>query len=265
MTQINNLNRKFIVRVSHKNRKVNYLTKPIKTNLPLSKEVKDRLATPQIKTTDIAAFPIKNEFREKIPKLKLKKGTFYNATAVYRYMEVLLESKEETSKNVTGTVIEVVLKKDGDIFKESMLFFTNQTNLSVAEIKEVYHNYLRIFGIEQVFKFMKDTLNLKGFAIQDFESIKKLIAITFFAAAYMYLNKTETIDDPVLINRIKQICYLGYGKGVIGLKFLKQGLQKLESNLLVSKWQKEFNISDEELIEIARYFGLLGIGKSVKV
>jgi hypothetical protein len=135
-------------------------------------------------------------------------------------MEVCIESKDEKAKNVTGTVIEVVLKKDGDLFKESMLLFTNQVNLSEAEIKEVYHNYLSRFEIEQVFKFMKNTLNLEGFAIQDFNSIKKLIAITFFAAAYMYLNKKEKLENLVFTIRLKQICYLGYGKVKLGLKFI---------------------------------------------
>jgi hypothetical protein len=111
MTYINNLKQDFIVRVSHKNRKVDYLTKPIKTNLPLSPEVKERLLTPIVKNTDIAAFPIKNEFRETIDKVKLKKGTFYNVTVVYRYLEVSIDSKVGDGRNVNGTVIEVVLKK----------------------------------------------------------------------------------------------------------------------------------------------------------
>jgi Transposase DDE domain len=260
MTYINNLNREFIVRVSHKDRKVSYLTKPIKTNLPLKQEVKDRLAIPQVMITDIAAFPIKNEFRERVERIKLKKGTFFNVSVCYRHLEVTIENK--LGKNVTGTVIEVTLKKDGNLFKESMLLFTNRTNLTEGEIKDTYYKYLQRFGIEQVFKFLKTTLNLEKFQTQDFESIKKLIAITFFTGAYMYCNKQQALDNPVFKKQITQICYLGCGKGLIGLKYLKQGLEQLLSSLLVSKWQKENSISDDELIQMAKLFGLdMGLEK----
>lgn len=120
-----------------------------------------------------------------------------------------IDSKVGDRRNVNGTVIEVVLKKNGDIFKESILLFTNKVNLTRGEIKEVYYNYLQRFGIEQVFKFLKDTLNLEGFRIQDFESIKKIIAMTFFAGAYMYMNKTHGLENPVLKEKIEQICLLG--------------------------------------------------------
>ena len=254
MTYINNLNKEFIVRVSHKNRKVDYLTKPFKCNLPISKEAKEKLLTPQVITTDIAAFPIKNEFYETVDRIKLKKGTFYNVKVVYRYLEVILENKE--GKNVTGTVIEVVLKKNGNLFSESMLLFTNRTNLTKGEIKQTYYNYLHRYGIEQVFKFLKETLNLESFQTQDFESIKKLIALTFFAGAYLYLNKQESLDNPILKKQISHICLLGRGKGLTGRKYLKQGLETMFSSLLVSKWQQVNNISDEELWEMMEYFGL---------
>jgi hypothetical protein len=73
MSFLQSKKQEFIVRVSHKNRKVNYLTKPIKTNLPLSKEKKEELLTPKVKICDIAAFPIKKEFNCKYDSVKLKK------------------------------------------------------------------------------------------------------------------------------------------------------------------------------------------------
>jgi hypothetical protein len=116
-----------------------------------------------------------------------------------------------------------------------------------------------------VFKFLKDTRNLEGFRIQDFESIKKIIAMTFFAGAYMYMNKTHSLENPILKEKIEQICLLGRGKGNIGLKYLSQGLDRLFSSFLVDRWKEDNNITEEDLDEIARYFGLDRFGKSVKV
>jgi hypothetical protein len=264
LTYINELKRELIVRVSHKNRKVDYLTKPIKTNLPLPQETLDRLAIPIVKNTDITAFPIKNEFVETIDKLKLKKGTFHNVKTVYIYLEVMIDKKVRSGGRIAATVIEVILKKDGDLFKESMLLFTNRTNLTEGEIKDTYYKYLQRYGIEQVFKFLKETLKLERFQTQEFESIKKLIALTFFAGAYMYCNKQEILDNPVFKKQISRICLLACGKGIIGLKYFKQGLEYMITTLLVVKWQKENNISDEELEEMIEYWGLEVGLKSVK-
>jgi Transposase DDE domain len=266
MEQINKLNRKFIVRVSHKNRKVSYLTKPIHTNLPLKPEIKERLATPQVKQTDIAAFPIKSEFYDKIDRLKLKNGTFFNVSVVFRSKEILIADKHEINKNISGTVIEVLLKKNKtqQIYKESMLLFTNQTNLTEGEIREVFYNYLKRFGIEQVFKFLKSTLNLEGFRIHELESIKKIVALTFFAAAYMYLDKKETLENPVFKKELQKLCLLGNSKGEISLVYLQRAIENLFSSILVDRWRKEYNVTDEELLEILRHHGLDQFLESVR-
>lgn len=112
MTLINSLQCQFIIRVKHKSRKVEYETKPIKTNLPLQKEIKERLLTPIVKTIDIAAFPIDKtkEFRQKIKRIKTKKGIFENVTAVYRYCELSMLDNSKEGKTISGTAIEVTLK-----------------------------------------------------------------------------------------------------------------------------------------------------------
>jgi Transposase DDE domain len=273
MTLINSLKCEFIIRVKHKNRKVNYETNPIKTNLPLSKDLKERLLTPIVKTVDIGAFPIDKtkEFRQKIQKIKTKKGTFKNVTSVFRYYPVSIDDSTKESGSINGTAIEVTLKsgdarlnkKGGNLFKESMMLFTNKINLTEKEVIDCYFKYLQRFGIEQVYRFMKSTLNLEKFQIRDFESIKKLIAITFFTAAYFYLNKIEALEDPVLIGQIQSICSLGRGKGKIGLKYLKQGLETVMSHFYVEEWKKENNISDEELKEMMINMGFFGGLKSV--
>jgi hypothetical protein len=105
---------------------------------------------------------------------------------------------------------------------------------------------------------------LERLQTQEFESIKKLTALTFFAGAYMYCNKQEILDNPVLKKQISRISLLGCGKGIIGLKYLKQGLESMITTLLVVKWQKEYDVSNEELEEMIEYWELEVGLKSVK-
>ena len=226
---------------------------------PVFEEKKEELLTPKVKTCDIAAFPIKKEFVERYESVKLKKGTYKDVRTKYSYYEVLIESRdEEDIKNISGTVIEVKMKQGtspNDIYKESMLLFINKTNLTEEEVKDTYFRYLQRFGIETVYKYMKNTLHLEKFQSRDFESIKKLIAITFFSAAYFYLTKRQVLENPVLEKRIFQICQLGRGKGETGPIHLQKGLESMINHFLVSNWQKEYDVSDEELKEIMEYFG----------
>jgi hypothetical protein len=261
MSFLQSKKQEFIVRVSHKNRKVNYLTKPIKTNLPLSKEKKEELLTPKVKICDIAAFPIKKEFSCKYDSVKLKKGTYKNVTTKYYHYEVMIDNINPITgviANISGTVIEVKMRSGTNpknIYADSLLLFTNKVNLSEDDIKDVFFRYLQRFGIEQVYRFMKTTLNLEKFQARDFENIKKIIALTFFAAAWFYFTKKEVLENPVLEKRIYHLCQLGRGKKQIGPLYLQQGLESLMSHFLVSKWQKEYEISDQELREIMEYFG----------
>lgn len=144
-----------------------------------------------------------------------------------------------------------------------MLIFTNSINLTEDKVKDTYFKYLQRYGIEQVYRFMKSNLNLEKFQIRDLESIKKLISVTFFTAAYFYLNKLEALEDPVLLEQIQSICKLGRGKGKIGLKYLKQGLEATMSYFLVNEWKRENNISDEQLKEMMINMGFFRGLKSV--
>jgi hypothetical protein len=65
-------------------------------------------------------------------------------------------------------------------------------------------------------KFMKTTLNLEKFQARDFENIKKIIALTFFAAAWFYFTKKEVLENPVHEKIIYHPCQLGRGKKQIG-------------------------------------------------
>jgi hypothetical protein len=101
-------------------------------------------------------------------------------------------------------------------------------------------------------EYLQKVRSLDGELVNGYRStgtvllIKKIIALTFFAAAWFYFTKKEVLENPVLEKRIYHLCQLGRGKKQIGPLYLQQGLESLMSHFLVSKWQKEYEISDQE-------------------
>jgi hypothetical protein len=181
-----------------------------------------------------------------------------NVKVYYRYSEIQIPDTKKENGLLKVTVIEVTLYdcKNKEIFKTPMRLLTNKLNLTPDEVQDIYFKYLQRHGIEQVFKFLKSTLNLEKFQIKSLNSIKKLVALTFLTAAYFYFNNRAMLDNPVVLNQVKMVCKLGNGKDKIGLKYLRKGLESLHSHILVSNWQKENGLSDEQVLEIANSFGL---------
>jgi hypothetical protein len=258
LNQIDKQGDTFIVRAKYITRSVYETTKPIHTNLPLKPEIKQRLATPEVLSVKLGDFTIHNSFKRKVAFLKLKRGDFTNVKVYYRYSEILIPDTKKEDGLLKVTVIEVTLYdcKNKEIFKTPMRLLTNKLNLTPNEVQDIYFKYLQRHGIEQVFKFLKSTLNLEKFQIKSLNSIKKLVALTFLTAAYFYFNNRAMLDNPVVLNQVKMVCKLGNGKDKIGLKYLRKGLESLHSHILVSNWQKENGLSDEQVLEIANSFGL---------
>jgi hypothetical protein len=257
MDQINVQKDKFIIRVKSLDRKVFTTKKGFKSNLPLPKKTLEAIASDKIIETRCGQFPIKESNIVKVKELRLKCGTFYNVKVHYWHNEILIPDPLGIKGNIPCTAIQVLLRdsKNKLIYVNPMYLVTNQVGLTKQEVIDTYFHYLQRHGIEQVFKFMKTTLNLEKFQIKKLKLIKKLISITFLASAYFYMNKRGILEDPVLLEEIKQICELGKGKGKIGLKYLKQGLESLNNIFLVLEWKKRHNVSDEKIIQIAKRYG----------
>jgi hypothetical protein len=257
MDQINVQKDKFIIRVKSLDRKVFTTKKGFKSNLPLPKKTLEAIAADKIIETRCGQFPIKESNIVKVKELRLKCGTFYNVKVHYWHNEILIPDPLGIKGNIPCTAIQVQLRdsKNKLIYVNPMYLVTNQVGLTKQEVIDTYFHYLQRHGIEQVFKFMKTTLNLEKFQIKKLKLIKKLISITFLASAYFYMNRRGILEDPVLLEEIKQICELGKGKGKIGLKYLKQGIESLNNIFLVLEWKKQHNISDEKIIQIAKRYG----------
>jgi hypothetical protein len=65
--------------------------------------------------------------------------------------------------------------------------------------------------MESVFKFLKEVLSWEAFQVSDWESIKNLIAISFFVGGYFYEIDSELTKNTTII----MSCDLGGGKGKI--------------------------------------------------
>ncbi|MCK5855345.1 MAG: transposase, partial [Sulfurovaceae bacterium] len=147
-----------------------------------------------------------NKSSEVIEKLRLKGKLYPQAKLIIEWDSV------EIDKNSYQVVRITLQNREGkNIFKNPMLLISNIKVDSYLEAKEVYHIYLLRNKIEAVFKFLKDVLGWEEFQVQDWESIKNIIALCFFVGNYFYEIESVLIDNPT----IEIICQLGNGKGTV--------------------------------------------------
>lgn len=124
-----------------------------------------------------------------------------------------------------------------------MFIITNHEVNDAPMAQFVYQLYLQRSKIEGVFKFLKDVLGWETFKVQDFESIKNIIALCFFVGAYFYDIQDELTKD----HTIQWICELGGGKGTVSRYFFLKGLGKLLIAQQVELFKHEFDISKEQI------------------
>ena len=79
--------------------------------------------------------------------------------------------------------------------------------------------------------------------MQDFESIKNIIALCFFVGAYFYEIQDELTKD----DNIQWICELGGAKGTISRYFFLKGIEKLLIVQQVEQFKHDFNISKQQV------------------
>jgi len=136
------------------------------------------------------------------------------------------------------------------IFKDPMLLITNYV-VSKSEIAHyVWHQYLQRSKIESVFKFCKQALGWEHFRVRDYESIKNIISLTYFVAAYFYEIEHELTKD----HTVQWICLLGGAKGKVSRNYFLAGIAQLLTTHKVQQFIKEQNISEEQIQKALRLF-----------
>ncbi len=138
------------------------------------------------------------------------------------------------------------------IFKDPMLLICNYIVNDFEMAQYVYQLYLQRPRIEGCFKFLKEVLGWETFRIQDYESIKNLIALTFFIGGYFY----EIQDELTKNETVQWICKLGNGKGKVTRYYFLQGLSKLLLAAEVEIFRKENDISPEQMELAYKMFSL---------
>ena len=116
--------------------------------------------------------------------------------------------------------------KDGQgkpLFLQPMMLITNGPILCPDDAKQIYQAYLLRFKIEVVFRFLKHNLGWETFQVRDFQSIKNILAFTFFLVGY-FKELEKNIQNHEIYHLIAQI---GGAKGPVSVHFVLQGIEKL--------------------------------------
>jgi len=182
-----------------------------------------------------------------IDKLSIKKKVYQQVKLVIEYDKLTIKEKDFTVVRVT------LLDRTGKmIFDNPMLLITNIPVKSKDQARAVYRTYLMRSKIEGVFKFLKSVLGWEQFQIEDYESIKNIIALCYFIGAYFYEIESELTNNQT----IQAICLLGAGKGKVTRYFFLQGLKKILVHKSVKRFVKKQNITHEIWEDMLRFVDL---------
>ena len=182
-----------------------------------------------------------------IEKLRLKGKIYEQAKSVIEWDRVKINKNWYTAVRIT------LKTRDGkNIFPNPMLLISNIKVNSYIQAKEIYYIYLLRSKIEAVFKFLKDVLGWEEFQVRDWESIKNIIALSFFIGNYFYEIESSLIEHPT----IEIICQLGDGKGTVSRFYFLQGLKKLLIAQSVFQFKEDKGISDDAWREITDFAGI---------
>jgi hypothetical protein len=191
---------------------------------------------------------IEKNFKNKddylIEALTIKGKLYHNVRCVLEWESLILEGKNYS-------VVRIGLWNGNKLlFKNPMMLLTNQKISSLAHARSVYKGYILRFKIEVVFRFLKQNLGWEDFQVRDFESIKNLLAISFFLLGYFKEMEEELKKHPLALF----LCNLALSKGKITLFYLLDGLTKAANFLEVSIWMRENDITEDNLKELMHEF-----------
>jgi Transposase DDE domain len=152
------------------------------------------------------------------------------------------------------SVIRVTLyQKSGQrLFKEPMLLVSNLEIPTFLMAFLIFELYLHRWKIESVFRFLKQSLGWEEFLIQDWESIRNLIALAFFIGGYFYEIQDQLTEDKTLI----WLAELGGGKGKVTRGYILAGIAKVVEAKQTQDFLQKNNISEEEINRVRKRFFL---------
>jgi len=78
--------------------------------------------------------------------------------------------------------------------------------------------------------------------VQDWESIKNIIALAFFIGGYFYEIEPELANNPVIF----WLCQLGGGKGKITRHYFLEGLRNLLIHQQVERFREKDRLRPDE-------------------
>jgi Transposase DDE domain len=179
-------------------------------------------------------------------KIQIKNKVYQNASCVIEYGELL---------NGHSVVRVQLLNREGKaLFKVPMLLITNKEVNTPDQASIVYSVYLKRSKIEGVFKFLKNVLGWEESQIREFSAIKTLLTFCYFVAGYFYEIESALIHNET----IQFLAHLGNGKGKVTRFYILRGLNKWINKTIVDEAIKEFNITPEQMEEIAK-LAMMGI------
>lgn len=171
-----------------------------------------------------------------LKKLRVKKKVYQDAQCLTEWGTLTLNEHVYTVVRITLTN-----RQGKSIYKHPLLLITNIAVHTAEQARGIYGIYLMRAKIEAVFKFLKDVLGWEEFQVQDYESIKNIIALAYFVGGYFYEIGSDLTHNPT----IELIAQLGGGKGQVTRYYFLQGLKKLLAHASVARFVKEHAISEE--------------------
>ena len=181
---------------------------------------------------------------EVIEKIHLNKKVYQDATRIIEWGCLTLEGKDYSVVRITLTT-----RKGKEIFLQPMLLITNLPVIKAKDAVETYLIYLKRAKIEGVFKFVKNALGWEEFQVQDWESIKNIIALAFFIGGYFYEIEPELANNPVIL----WLCQLGGGKGKITRHYFLEGLKNLLIHQQVERFREKTRLRPAEWSDIMEF------------
>jgi hypothetical protein len=186
-------------------------------------------------------FDLKYEIN--LPKLMIK-------NKCYQDVKIKLECTDHLGFNVLRAII--YDKKGKSIYKNPILLVTNRKISSVETAWITYVAYLKRGKIEYVFKFIKETLGWENIRLKDLQSIKNMLSICYFVAAYFFEMGDQMAKDDFVI----MLADLGGGKGKTTKYYVLKGLSRLLNKYAVDSYIKEHNLTKDDMDELNKYAGI---------
>jgi hypothetical protein len=153
-----------------------------------------------------------------LAKICLNKKVYQDVTRLIEWGTLTLEASTYAVVRIT------LLNREGKaLFLQPMLLITNLPVKKAQDALEIYLIYLKRAKIEGVFKFVKNALGWEAFQVQDWESIKNIIALAFFIGGYFYELEPALAKNAA----ISWLCQLGGGKDKITRHYFLEGLKNL--------------------------------------